>query len=317
MTAAVDAPASQATGYRHEAFFWHGTEAFLARTVPFVTEALAVGHPVMIALIPEQWAPLRAALGTSADQVRYVDMAVVGRNPARLIPAWREFIASHPGSPLRGIGAPIWAGRRDAELTECQIHEELLNLAVPADVSLWLLCPYDTETLEAAVVDEAERSHPAVMRDDGSAPSLAYDDADGDRALTGRPLTPAQGAVEEQVFSSGDLAALRALAVAQAERAGLSSNQAQDLALAVSELASNSVDHGGGTGLLRIWTDPGALVIEVTDSGRVLDPLAGRRTPTPHQSRGRGLWMVNRLCDLVQIRSVPGEGTVVRVVSWL
>lgn len=317
MTAIAAASPDLATGYRHEAFLWHGTKAFLDRTVPFVTEAVDESQPVMIALIPEQWAPLRAALGPAADLVHYADMALLGRNPARLIPAWQEFIARHAGSPLRGIGSPIYAGRREAELTECQIHEELLNLALPADLSLWLLCPYDAENLGPAVLDEAERSHPAVMRHDGSTPSAVYDVIDRDRVLTGRPLPAPRGTVQQQPFGPGDLAALRALAISRAVLAGLPRSRAQDLALAVSELASNSVDHGGGGGVLRVWTDPDALVIEVTDAGLVADPMAGRRTPTLSQPRGRGLWMVNRLCDLVQIRSVPGEGTAVRVVTWL
>ena len=42
------------------------------------------------------------------------------------------------------------------------------------------------------------------------------------------------------------------------------------------------------------------------------EPLAGRMLPTAGQSDGRGLWLVNQLCDLVQIRS-SREGTSVRV----
>ena len=81
--------------------------------------------------------------------------------------------------------------------------------------------------------------------------------------------------------------------------------------LLVSELVTNSVRHGGGGGVLRVWRDGDALVCEVRDGGRLGDPLAGRRRPTLEQPDGRGLWLANQLCDLVQLRSSAG-GTVVR-----
>ncbi len=51
-------------------------------------------------------------------------MRVLGSNPACIIPAWRRFLAewAPDGRPVRGIGEPIWVGRSEAELTECQLH---------------------------------------------------------------------------------------------------------------------------------------------------------------------------------------------------
>ena len=96
------------------------------------------------------------------------------------------------------------------------------------------------------------------------------------------------------------------------ERCGVPVDRVADLALAVHELAANSVLHGGGHGVLRIWCESRALLCEVTDQGQVLDPLTGRHHVEPEGSSGRGLWMVNHLCDLVQLRS-SDAGTVVRV----
>lgn len=72
---------------------------------------------------------------------------------------------------------------------------------------------------------------------------------------------------------------------------------------AVHELATNSVRHGGGDGELRIWTDGGSLVCEVSDRGRITAPLAGRLPPDPDAGGGAGRWVVNQLCDLVQVQS--------------
>ncbi|HEX6601792.1 MAG TPA: ATP-binding protein, partial [Solirubrobacterales bacterium] len=54
------------------------------------------------------------------------------------------------------------------------------------------------------------------------------------------------------------------------------------------------------------------LVCEIHDFGLIEDPLIGRERPPADQIGGRGLWIVNQLCDLVQVRS--GEkGTFVRL----
>jgi anti-sigma regulatory factor (Ser/Thr protein kinase) len=94
--------------------------------------------------------------------------------------------------------------------------------------------------------------------------------------------------------------------------AGLGEARTADLVLAVDEVATNSLRHGGGRGTLRIWREDGAVVCEVRDAGRIEDPMAGRERPAPDGDGGRGLWMVNQLCDLVQLRTLP-TGAVVRL----
>jgi len=92
----------------------------------------------------------------------------------------------------------------------------------------------------------------------------------------------------------------------------LSCERTEHLILAATELASNSVRHGGGSGTMRLWHEEGTLLVEICDRGHIEEPLAGRLHPSPAQATSRGLWLVNQLCDLAQIRSAPGR-TVVRV----
>jgi anti-sigma regulatory factor (Ser/Thr protein kinase) len=82
--------------------------------------------------------------------------------------------------------------------------------------------------------------------------------------------------------------------------------------VAVSELAANTVRHAGGSGVLRSWRTPEAVVHEVRDAGVLRDPLVGRRRPGVEEEAGRGLWLVHQLCDLVEVRS-DATGTTVRV----
>ena len=117
-------------------------------------------------------------------------------------------------------------------------------------------------------------------------------------------------------FGVRDLRALRAEVGDRALSEGVGYDRAADLALAVHELAANSVLHGGGGGVLQIWREPASLVVEIADGGTVVNPLSGRVAAAVEDSSGRGLWMVNHLCDLVQLRS-SAAGTTVRVHTHL
>ncbi|MDP9240957.1 MAG: sensor histidine kinase [Actinomycetota bacterium] len=304
--------------YRHEAFLYHGTAEFLAGTVPFVTDGLAAGQPVMVAVAQPRLDLIREALGADGPRVHLVDMAVLGRNPARIIPAWRAFVdeCATDGLPARGIGEPIWAGRGSAELAECQLHESLLNVAVDPSTPLWLRCPYDVEALGAAVIDEAHRSHPMLVEADDYRASTVYGGVAHVDAIFGRSLPAPSEVAAELPFGPPDLGALRAFVLAQACAAGVSAEQAGDLAVAIHELAVNSLRYGGRAGHARLWQETGALVCEVSDAGRIGDPMVGRTAPSASQEGGRGVWLANQLCDLVQIRSTP-VGTAVRVLTWL
>ena len=304
-------------GYRHEALIFDGTEQFLGGTVPFVLEGVAAGQPVLIAMVPRHIDLLRGALGDAATAVEFVDWTDLGANPARIIPAWQAFVDAHveSGRPMRGIGEPIRQDRGPAEVAECELHEALLNLAVGLESPLWLLCPYDAGTLPQDVLDEALRSHPVVMQGPRHRGSTAYAGARHVAKMFASDLPPADPGVPPRIFGPGELASVRADVQARATLVGLSPDRTSDLALAVHEVAVNSVEHGGGLGELRLWENEQALVCEVRDTGLIEDPMVGRRLPPWDGDGGRGLWLANQLCDLVQIRS-GNYGTTVRIHTW-
>ena len=303
--------------FRHEAMFYAGTDEFLDGTLAFVREGLASAEPMLVVVDAPKIDLMRAALGRDARAVRFADMAEVGDNPARIIPAWRDFVAEHAGRgrPFRGIGEPINPHRRPAELVECQRHESLLNLAF-ADAPAWsLLCPYDTVALAPAVIEEARRSHRYVVHGDDICTSEEFQEEGTQAGSFQDPLPEPTTPYEEFAFGPGPLGPVRKLVAQHAARAGLSMSRMSDLVLAANEVATNSLTHGGGRGALRIWKDDEALVCEVHDRGRITEPLIGRELPTTDDDGGRGLWLANQLCDLVQIRS-SAAGTVVRMHMW-
>ena len=138
-----------------------------SRASAFIRDSVAKGEPILVVVSEEKIELLRRELGGDPDGVRFADMMQVGHNPARIIPAWRDFVAEHATSDrrFRGIGEPIWATRSASELVECARHEALLNLAFAEGSGWWLACPYDTRSLSPSVIAEAERNHPWVTRD--------------------------------------------------------------------------------------------------------------------------------------------------------
>ncbi len=318
MTEPVILPAKPHSSFRHEAFLYKGDEEFLAGILPFVRDGIAAGEPVMVAVIEQRADRLRDALGADAAEAHFVDMAELGHNPARIIPGWRRFLDEHckDEHPVRGVGEPVWAGRRDAEVVESQLHEALLNLAVEPDTPMWLRCPYDVEALGSDVIKEAHRSHPILVGTEGYAGSRHYLGAQHISDVFGRDLPDPDSAADPLVFGVDQLPAVRELVTGHAGAAGLEADRVWELALAVHEVATNSVRHGGGKGSLRVWFESDALVCEVRDAGNLDDPLVGRRRPPATEEDGRGLWLANQLCDLVQVRSTAG-GAVVRLVTWL
>ena len=311
----VHARETAADGFGHQALFYADEDSFLAGTVPFVREAAESGTAVLAALGPERTELLRGELGGDAEHVSFVDIESVGRNPARIIPLWRAFVDEHAdkGTRLRGIGEPAWAGRSAAELSECVRHEALLNLAFGTAGGWDLLCPYDTSGLDEETVRVAHRTHPVVGDGHGTQACRDYDASMSAQVFHGSLPEPGVPA-EELSFGRGQLRDVRALVSSRAEREGMDARSTGDVTLAASELAANSIRYGDGGGSIRVWREPETLVCEVRDAGRIHDLMAGRIRPRADDIGGRGLWLVNHLCDLVQIRS-SALGTTVRVHS--
>ena len=297
-------------GYRHEALFYRGDEEFLEGTVPLVRDTIEADAAVLVAIPRSRASVMRDALGADRDRVAFADMEQLGRNPGRIIGAWRDFMRTHAGghaAPL-GIGEPIWPERTAAELVECHRHETLLNLAFSPEVPWTLLCPYDAERLPDDVLEAARRNHPRVLERGEWTRSDSYA-----KTIPGpSPLPPPAVEPAELRFAYGDLSVVRDFVARTATHEGIDPQRISDLVLAVDELATNSLRYARGEGVLRTWRENGALLVEVADDGHIADPLAGRDCPPPSEASGRGLYLVNQLCDLVQLRSSP-DGSVVRI----
>ncbi len=299
--------------FHHEALFYDGDDEFVDRCRAFAEEGLDRAEPVLVMVGSRKLELLRDALGDRAGEVHFADMEVVGRNPARIIPAWGRFVAGQSdaasGKGMRGIGEPIWADRKPDELLECQLHESLLNMAFAAADSFRLICPYDTAGLPDDVIAEARRSHPIVSAAGSAEACGDYCGIDNVAARFHEDLPEPPAGVDELRVTLDRLREARELVRHRAQDAGLG-ERADDFVLAVNEVLSNSLYHAHDDGSLRIWDETDGLVCEVRDAGQIVQPLIGREEPAIGQVGGHGIWLVNLVCDLVQVRSSEHGSTV-------
>jgi anti-sigma regulatory factor (Ser/Thr protein kinase) len=169
----------------------------------------------------------------------------------------------------------------------------------------------DTDSLPEAVLDEARRNHPLLVEDGACRASEVCRDLDEIARPFDAPLPPAPPDAASFTLEEGMLGAFRRFITEGAEREGLA-DRTSSFALAVHELATNSLRHGGGGAEILLWSTARSVICEVRDAGHVGDPMVGRVRPDNDREGGWGVWMANQLCDLVQVRSVP-NGTVMRV----
>jgi anti-sigma regulatory factor (Ser/Thr protein kinase) len=157
-----------------------------------------------------------------------------------------------------------------------------------------LLMAWDAETAQRAPAASDALTGPPSGRPAGDSP----------------PRPPPPGAMSYTYTT--DLAAVRAVVYRYARQAGLPESRAIDLVLAVSEVAANTVRHAKSPGSLKIWYDSVEIVCQIEDEGTIPDPLAGQRQASLEAMGGHGLWIVNQVCDEVEIRS-DETGTTIRL----
>lgn len=117
-------------------------------------------------------------------------------------------------------------------------------------------------------------------------------------------------------FNHAEVTDLRHTVASCARASGLAGQRLDDFVLAVNELITNAVRHGGGAGRLRFWTEDHTVLCEVSDAGEGIGPqrLGRNDRPAPHVAGGWGLWLAKQLSDDMVVKTGPA-GTTVRISS--
>jgi anti-sigma regulatory factor (Ser/Thr protein kinase) len=306
-------------GVRHHAMIGADSAECAEAVLTFVEDGLRQGEAVSVGLSAALGRRLRRVLGTQR-LVAYFDMTELGRNPGRIIAAMLDFARTHAGGapaapqqsrpPLRYVSEPFWAGRSDAERAETARHEALVEPAL-AGAPATVLCVYNADRLDADTIACAERMHPVVIAGGEPRASAGYAGRGVVPPHCDRPLAPPPPGATRLGYRD-DLRAVRDTVASCAAQAGLAPGRTTDLVLAVSEVAANTLRHTRDRGTLQVWRAGDEIIGQITDTGQIADPLAGRRRPAADSFRHGGLWVVNQVCDLVELRSGP-DGTTVRM----
>jgi anti-sigma regulatory factor (Ser/Thr protein kinase) len=288
----------------HSAFFYDTPAQYLGFLVPFLCEGLQRDESVAVATSSRRIAALRHALGDDAAAVRFLPSDEWYVRPVRTIAGWAQLLraAQAAGRPAARLVGEIDFRGDDRSWVR---FESALNAALTGPGHL--LCPYDRARLPRHLLDAARRTH-HVLHDGGWHHSDEYVAPERLLADVAEPVYPVHG---EPVITTpvGDTVVdLRARLRDRATAEGwLPPDRVEILVLAISEIATNGIRHGGRRRELRVWVDRDAVVCEVSDDGpHPPGPLAGYLPPAPGTPGGMGLWLVAQTCDAWSLRTGDG-----------
>ncbi len=291
-----------AAGFSHDLLEHHGWADGVSKVGALVEDAWRTRTPVLVAG-PASWLDDVRGTGLSDPdrrdaQVHLVSLEGPLRNPALLAQELVDFVdAFGDGVTPVGITDTLCGRTVDDQLIECKLHDALLDELFGPQRPFTLTCPIDVDAIPAEVVARARRLHA------GETVAVAEE-------LRELPLAEPTGVVAVRSFDSASSRDTRRWVRDQGSEFGLRVTAVDSLEIVAGELIANSLVHGGGSGTIRLWTGPDALVCEVRDQGSFDLPFVERR-PDPLQLGGRGLWIVNRISQLVQVRNTA-RGAIVR-----
>ncbi|WP_214406647.1 ATP-binding protein [Pseudonocardia lacus] len=300
---------------QHAAAFHRSTADLLDQVLPMITDGLRAGTPVALSVNP------------STEDALYDEIG----SPAGLI------LLSRPGGPDGESGQTL-AARRARELRELTTatgrpvtviseHTSRLdgvdgtfwteldaafNIAL-AELPVTLTCFYPELPLHQEILDGARRNHPLLV--------LGGEMTHNPHHMAPREVLAEQPAPAPVLLGPPELrlpfGAWQLHDVRSAvEDALLSANcpreRAEDVVLAVNEVATNAVEHGDARAELLIWVNDDGVVCEIHDAGSLHDPLPGLQAPHSSNPRGRGVWIARQLCDSLHVWS-DDRGTHVRM----
>jgi len=303
--------------YAHDALLYDSPDQLVEVAAPFLLEGLAAGDAAVIATGPDTADVLREAVGHSPD-VHVLERGDVysARTPAAITTFRRlaELRVADGARRVRVVGE-VDFGRTERAWLEWQRYEAVINDAL-AGWPLWGLCVFDTQRLPEPLLETALQTHSHLATASGREDNPHYTEpADYLRALP-VPEEPLEATVPRlHAAHVVDFAALRRALATELAGVPADPDVVQDFLLAVDEMTSNALRHGGRPIDLRLWIGTDRMVCTIGDRGTGWDdPFAGYGPAHGDDlSRGgMGLWLARQLCDHVDITSGP-DGARVRL----
>jgi anti-sigma regulatory factor (Ser/Thr protein kinase) len=302
---------SHGTQLRHSAFVYDSEDEYVARSVRFLREGLEAGEGAIVANLRPGLAAMREALGSDADQVRFVDVSSTYTRPAQTLAAYHQVYAEQlqEAPSLRAVG-DVQFGLDPEEWDLWTGYEAVLNRSF-GHLPVWVLCSYDANKAPDPILEGVRQTHPEVLTDKGWNMSDDYEDPD--RLL--HRLTPEPTPLPDlrSIPFGRNLEEFREQLAPELITEEVAESKILDMLLAASEVAKNAREHGGGIEEVHVGRAEGRFVCEVVDRGIGFDdPAAGYLAP--REGVGRGLWIARQLTWLIEFFRSP-QGFTVRI--WL
>ncbi|MCW2503740.1 MAG: sensor histidine kinase [Actinomycetia bacterium] len=292
-------------GLSHEALVYRSDQEFLDGALPILCRGLDRGEPVLVAVPAERAKLLRDALGDRSGSVRFEDSEIWCAIPGWTLGALNGYLRrDRSGARVWVLAEALWDAGGPARAAEWSRMQSVLNVAF-ASATASVVCAYDAGVLSPATIAAARATHPGLTSGGQSAISAGYQPPAQYAAASPPSLNSPPVDAEAVSFDVRALGSVRRWAQTWADRQALGEDHARDLLIAVHEIVSNAVEHGGGSGIARFWGSPESLFCEVTSPGVLTHPFPGYLPPDLGQPRGRGLWMARQICTQVDVRSGP------------
>jgi anti-sigma regulatory factor (Ser/Thr protein kinase) len=290
-----------ADGHAHAVLLYHDENELLANALPLIRAGIENGDAVIVVLTPENLAPIRRELHESAEGVDFADAGEWYSTQANALTRYLQYAAhkmANGARLVRVLGEPLTGAASAVKVKRWQTYEALCNHLF-AESRVVMICAYDVR-LSTSREAAPEQLHPAIVNSGVMQPNERYVGSGASRM--GRTPDGPPPQVPSLPFDLRRLEFVRERLRASTEQARLDPVRAYEFVCAVSEAASNAVEHGPGHGTVRVWETEDELVCEVrSEAPARVDPRAGFARPDPFAEHGRGFWCMRQLCDWVDV----------------
>jgi anti-sigma regulatory factor (Ser/Thr protein kinase) len=302
--------------FHHDAFVYDSDDQYLRVLAPMIASAHAAGDTVL-AVVPRRAAAMLRSAVDAGSTTTFVDAETWYRHPIATIADYDAVLGDLAAGTRAFVIGEVEFGSSEVEWAAWTRYEAALNRALEGR-NARVVCPYDARVLPASVVDAARRTHPSLVTgSDGAKPSADYVEPGALLPRLPATVTVPVAPPDVDVVVQGDLRGARRAFAAAAERRGVAAVRLEDLTLALNEVLTNALVHGGGWARLRVWsTAPEDLTCLVEDGGNgVHDPLVGYAGPPIGATGGYGTWLARRLFDRSEFQAAPGGGLAVLLAA--
>ena len=306
----------------HAAAVVGSDEEILAVALPFLADGLAAGDTTVLACPDELAELIRAGLGVDAATVE--NLPGIGLQETRApdaLTVTRRLLerARSTGSGRVRLVGQVQFGEQPRSWREGARYEAARNVLL-ARSPLAGLCLYDSRILPVEILDGARATHPELVVGGVRRSSPDFGDPRDFVRRLPVPREPVEdSAPVVDIPAATVLADLRHRLGAALTAHVADPDLADDLHLAVSEVAANAFRHGEAPVSARLWVGPDQVICEIGDRGSTFaDPLAGfQPAHGPDLGRGgMGLWLARKLFDHVDLLPGP-NGLTVRLATRL